>query len=343
MNTDIEDRSRDEDFARSAEPLRRELIGYCYRMLGSLHDAEEVVQQVYLDAWRSYDRFEGRSSLRTWMYRIATRASLRALERARYRPRPSGLGPPGTDAGAGDSEVRWLEPFPDRLIMSDPASVVITRQTTRLALVAALQKLPARQRAVLILRDVLDWHATEVAVALEMTVAAVNSALQRARAQMPVTEEGLTEPIQARQRELLDRYAAAFENADVRGLVAALTDDVTWEMPPDPLWFADRATTMAFLGSRMEELGSALVQPISANGQPALALYIRDTTGDWCAHAIHVLTVVPEGISRVAAFLDPALFPAFGLPDRLHPDSRGMTNGSVPALSVEDAAEQSHS
>jgi RNA polymerase sigma-70 factor (TIGR02960 family) len=259
MPTITDSRTRSDDFGRLAEPFRRELLAYCYRMLGSVDEAEETVQEVYLDAWRGYNGFEGRSSLRTWLYRIATRKCLKSLQRSKRRPLPSDLSGASADPHAALGrrlpEVPWLQPIPDALFttpVADPATVVVERHTMRLAPVAALQQLPARQRAVLILREVLEWSASEVATLLEMTTAAVNSALQRARAQVPVTEDGLEEePMEPHTRALLARYVAAFETADVDGLVAVLADDVRWEMPPIPTWFSGRDTILAFLDKRM--------------------------------------------------------------------------------------------
>src|SRR5438270_10753545 len=209
-----------EDFARLADPFRPELLAHCYRMLGSVHDAEDQVQETMIRAWRSYGDFEGRSSLRTWLYRIATNACLRALENSGRRPLPSGLGGPGEypDAplAAARPEVPWLQPIPDALVSAgsaDPAEIAASRQGTRLALIAALQYLPARQRAVLILRDVLRWRASEVADLLGTTPTAVNGLLLRARARIeqagPAQEE-IREPAETSQRTLLDRYASAF-------------------------------------------------------------------------------------------------------------------------------------
>jgi RNA polymerase sigma-70 factor, ECF subfamily len=310
-----------EDFGRLAEPFRRELIAYGYRMLGSLDDAEEIVQDVYLQAWRAYDRFEGRSSLRTWLYRIATRAFIKGVERRKRRPLPSDLSAPAVDPLAGvrpgSAELAWLQPVPDSLLIgtvSDPATVVVERHTMRLAFVAALQNLPPRQRAVLILRDVLDWRATEVAALLDLSVAAVNSALQRARARLPADRDSVAEPQQARQRELLDRYVAAFENADVAGLVAVLTEDAMFEMPPMLTWFRSRATIGEFLGARMRELGKASVVRTSANGQPAVALYLGSRDGKRRLHSLHVLTVAAQGVSRVVSFQDIGMIRGFDLP-----------------------------
>jgi RNA polymerase sigma-70 factor (TIGR02960 family) len=313
-----------EDFARLAEPFRRELIAYGYRMLGSVDDAEEVVQDVYLAAWRAYDGFEGRSSIRTWLYRIATRAFVKALERRKRRPLPSDLNAPAADPTgrvlAGDSELAWLQPAPDSLLAattSDPADVVAARETMRLAFVAALQLLPPQQRAVLILRDVLAWPAAEVAALLDLSVAAVNSALQRAHARLPVNSDTLVQPADERQRQLLDRYVAAFQNADVDGLVAVLTDDARYEMPPFLTWFEGSAAIGAFLGPRMRGFGNTPVIRTSANGQPAVALYPATADGQHRLHALHVLTLGSRGVSRVVAFMDIDALQRFGLPNVL--------------------------
>src|SRR5215467_7788726 len=221
-----------EEFARLTDPYRPELLAHCYRMLGSVHDAEDQVQETMIRAWRSYGDFEGRASLRTWLYRIATNACLRALENSSRRPLPSGLGAPGEHPEAplapARPEVPWLQPIPDTRVSTgpaDPAEIVASRQSMRLALIAALQYLPARQRAVLILRDVLGWRAAEVADLLGTTTPAANSVLQRARTQLrqaaPAKDE-MREPDEAGKRALLGRYAAAFENADVAALMALL-------------------------------------------------------------------------------------------------------------------------
>ncbi|MEN3317086.1 MAG: polymerase sigma-70 factor, subfamily [Mycobacterium sp.] len=310
-----------EDFARLAEPFRRELVAYGYRMLGSVDDAEEVVQDVYLDAWRAYERFEGRSSLRTWLYRIATRAFLRALERRKRRPLPSDLHAPAADPTArvlaGGAELTWLQPAPDSLLAattSDPATVVTARETMRLAFMAALQVLPPRQRAVLILRDVLGWSAAEVAGLLDLTVVAVNSALQRAHARLPADSDSLVQPSEDRQRELLDRYVAAFQNADVDALVAVLTEDALFEMPPFLTWFDSGAAIGAFLGARMRAFGNTPVIRTSANGQPAVALYPPSGDGQRRLHALHVLTLVPQGVARIVSFQDLDALHRFDLP-----------------------------
>jgi RNA polymerase sigma-70 factor (ECF subfamily) len=316
------------DFARLTDPLRPELLAYCYRMLGSVHDAEDQVQETMLRAWRAYGRFEGRASLRSWLYRIATNACLRALENRARRPLPTGLGGPSGDPAEPlepeQHEVPWLEPFPDVLLgaeFADPAAIAAARHGMRLALIAALQYLPGRQRAVLILRDVLKWRAAEVAELLGVSTAAVNSALQRARAGLreaaPVQDE-LHEPSDAEQRALLDRYAAAFENADVAALTGLLRSDAVLEMPPTPTWFCGRDSIVRFLdGHVLRGPGDLRTVPLSANGQPALAAYDRGADGRYRAYVITVLTCAPSGVARITAFRDLRLFPYFRLPAEL--------------------------
>ena len=246
----VPDRLDSDDFERLTGPFRDELLAYCYRMLGSVQDAEDQVQETLLRAWRSYGGFEGRSSLRTWLYRIATNACLRALENRVRRPLPSGLGAPAQEAdpapGAPRTEVPWLEPIPDALFgtaPADPAAVVVSRTSMRLALIAALQYLPPRQRAVLILRDVLGWRAAEVAGLLGTSTPAVNSALQRAREHLEraaPAEDDIGEPASAADPDLVGRYAQAFENADLAALVRMLREDAVLEMPPLPGWLRGR-------------------------------------------------------------------------------------------------------
>jgi RNA polymerase sigma-70 factor (ECF subfamily) len=322
----------DDGFVRLSEPFRRELLAHCYRMLGSIHDAEDLVQETYLQAWRGYGGFEGRSSLRTWLYRIATRACLKALEGNGRRPLPSGLGGPSDDPDETPRprlpETPWLQPAPDVLFGGDPAAIVQERQTMRLAFIAALQHLPGRQRAVLILRDVLAWRAAEVADLLDTTSAAVNSALQRARAQLSLVapaEDGLTEPTDPDQRALLDRYAAAFENADIAALTGLLTDDAIWEMPPIPTWYAGRETVGRFLATRIGTAGDYRMVPVSVNGQPAFGSYARDHDGGYRPHALQVLSVTGRGVARIVAFLDADLFAPCGLPPALN--AGGSTGG----------------
>jgi RNA polymerase sigma-70 factor (ECF subfamily) len=262
--------------------------------------------------------------MRTWLYRIATNSCLRAMETRARRPLPSGLGAPAGDPAAAVSgpglDVPWLQPMPDAMMAgsaSDPASVVASRAGMRLALIAALQYLPGRQRAVLILRDVLGWRAAEVADLLSTSTAAANSALQRARAQLArlaPAEEEIGEPGDPGLRDLLERYATAFETADVTALTELLREDAVLEMPPLLTWFAGRALVGEFLGRWvLRAPGQFRMLPAAANGQPAFAAYFRED-GRYQAHAIQVLTVSASGVSRIVSFNDAALFPAFGLP-----------------------------
>lgn len=315
----------DQEFTTLTDPLRRELLAYCYRMVGSVHEAEDLVQDVYLLAWRGYRDFAGRSSVRTWMYRIATNVCLKALGRAARRPLPSGLTTPSADPGRpldpSLPEVPWLQPAPDALlgaVSPDPAITVESRQSLRLALVAALQHVPARQRAVLVLRDVLCWRANEVADLLDSTPASVNSLLQRARAkleQVGLAEAEVTEPADDRLRAVVEEFASAFENADIAALVRLLTDDVVFEMPPYPDWFRGRDLVDRFIRSRPRLPDDMRMIPIGANGQPAYGVYMRGGEGSLQAHAILVLTLTGAGICRITMFHDPGLFAVFGLPD----------------------------
>ena len=324
------------DFATLADPYRRELLAYCYRMLGSVDEAEDQVQETMLRAWRAYANFEGRSSLRTWLYRIATNSCLRAMENRDRRPLPSDLSSPSADpegALAPDRpEVSWLQPMPDALISSgtaDPASIVGSRASMRLALTAALQYLPARQRAVLILRDVLGWHAAEAAQLLGVSTAAANSALQRARAhlaQAGISEDAMREPTEPAGRALLDRYAAAFESADITALTEVLRTDAALEMPPQPYWFAGRDQVTRFLRSRvLTRPGRFRLFPTEANGQPAFAAYLQEADGVFRAHAIQLLTVRDGLVARIVSFNDGRLLRPFGFPAELagEPDHPG--------------------
>jgi RNA polymerase sigma-70 factor, ECF subfamily len=318
-----------EEFARLTDGFRRELLAHCYRMLGSVHDAEDLLQETFLRAWRAHDEFDvRRASLRTWLYRIATNACLTALEGRSRRPLPSGLGSPSSDPEVAlelRREITWLQPVPDALTgfqPGDPAAIVASRDTIRLAFIAALQYLPARQRAVLILRDVLAWRAAEVAELLGTTTAAVNSLLQRARAQLeqvaPVEHE-LAEPGDAGQRALVDNYVAALENADVTALMSLLREDAELEMPPHLTWLAGREAVARFLTARARGAhGSRHMVLAGANGQPAVATYHSDASGVYRGHAVQVLTITGTGtatrITRIVSFLDPSLFATFGLP-----------------------------
>jgi RNA polymerase sigma-70 factor (ECF subfamily) len=317
-----------EEFATLTDPFRAELLAHCYRMLGSVQDAEDQVQETLIRAWRSYGEFEGRSSLRTWLYRIATNACLRALENSRRRPLPSGLGgpsdAPGAPPAAAQPEVPWLQPWPDGLASAgpaDPASIVTSRMSMRLALIAALQYLPARQRAVLILRDVLQWRAAEVAELLDTTTGAVNGMLQRARArlsELAPAEDDIHEPASPDDRALADRYAVAFENADVSALTELLRADAVFEMPPLPTWFAGRAAIGSFLQAQvLRESRHFRMLATTANGQPAFATYLGEGDGPYLAHSIMVLTIAASQVARITNFIDPGLFAAFGLPSAM--------------------------
>ncbi|MEW2548175.1 sigma-70 family RNA polymerase sigma factor [Streptomyces sp. NPDC047002] len=316
---------REDAFLRQAARFRPELLAHCYRMLGSVQDAEDLVQETYLRAWRGYAGFEGRSSLRYWLYRIATSACLTALEHHSRRFLPAGLGGPGDDPTAPlnptNGEVAWVQPMPDP--PSDPAAVVVSRGSVRLALIVALQALPPRQRAVLILRDVLAWRAAEVAELLDTSTAAVNSALQRARAQLQevsATEDEVSgDRLDEQGRRLLDGYAKAFETADVDALLKLLHSDATLQMPPEPLWFTGRENIGAFFAQHVfPRSGPQRVLRTSANGgQPTMATYWRGADGMYHPHALQVLTLGGRGIVGIVAFRDASLFQSFGMPARL--------------------------
>jgi len=314
------------DFERRADPFRRELIAHCYRMVGSAGEAEDLVQETMLRAWRSYDRFDDQlASFRTWLYRIATNVCLTALEGARRRPLPSGLGAPGLDPELPLTpalDIPWLQPIPDALLSStpssDPAMMLFNHGSVRLAFVAAVQYLPARQRAVLILRDVLEFSALEVADILATTPAAVNSALQRARARLEdlsAREEQIQEPSSPADLELIGRYIEAFESADVPAIARLLADEVVLEMPPIPLWFVGSDHYSQFIARVFRLRGSQWrMIPTSANGQPAVGAYARDTDGVFHAHTLQVFSVSNSEIQRTVVFQLPSLFELFDLP-----------------------------
>ena len=302
------------------EQHRIELTAYCYRMLGSAFEAEDAVQETLVRAWRSFDRFEGRAAVRTWLYRIASNVCFDMLKGRQRRALPMDLGPVGrADAPVHPpvSDALWVGPIPDgRVVPNDPAEQAEARESVRLALITALQTLPPRQRAVLILREVLKWKASEVAELLETTVVSVNSALQRARSTLASRDLGeatVPGPIDAEQRQLLARYVDAFERFDIDSLVALLHEDATMSMPPYPLWLQGASEQAVWLrGPGAECRGSRLV-PIAANGAPAFAQWRRNGDG-YRAWSIHVLRISAGRITAIDYFVDPELFPVFGLP-----------------------------
>jgi len=306
------------------DQYRRELTGYCYRMLGSNFEAEDAVQETMVRAWRGIADFEGRSALRSWVYRIATNVCLDMLRGRQRRARPMDLGPAGTtDSFTGEKfpENLWVTPIPDGHVLpdSDPAELAASRETIRLAFVTALQHLPARQRAVLILREVLRWQAAEVAELLDTSVASVNSALQRARATLAARDVDAASPdaMAADQKELLARYVDAFERYDVKGLVALLHDDVIQTMPPYAHWLRSPQEVGRWLlgpGSGCE--GSRLLAT-AANGCAAFGQYRRDPRGGHLPWALQVIETTGDRITGLHNFLDTELFAVFGLPARL--------------------------
>ena len=325
------DPSAQETSEARLETYRRELTGYAYRMLGSSFEAEDAVQETLLRAWRGMDRFEGRSSLRSWLYRIATNVCLDMLASRKRRLRPMDLGPagPADERLLGDPlpEVTWIEPMPDDRVLpadgaaSDPAEVVEQRESIRLAFIAALQHLPPRQRAVLVLREVLRWQATEVAELLGTSVASVNSALQRARATLKATQltaDTPAEPVDASQRALLARYVEAFESYDMDRLTALLAEDATWSMPPYALWLQTHQDVRAWcLGPGIGCMGSRLL-PTAANGRPAFGQYKPSPDGGREPWSLQVVELSGDRITGITFFLDTArFFPLFGLPARL--------------------------
>jgi RNA polymerase sigma-70 factor (ECF subfamily) len=298
-------------------------------MLGSVHEAEDLVQETMLRAWRSYDRYDDtRATLRTWLYRIATNACLTALSGASRRPLPSGLGAPAEDPEqplVPAFDIHWIQPMPDAILGAgpgdDPSTTVGVRGSLRLAFVAAIQHLPPRQRAILILRDVLEFSAGEVANIMATTPAAVNSGLQRARTRLDdalIAEDRIEEPTDPTTRTLIDQYVAAFESANVPALTRLLTDQVVLEMPPVPLWFIGRAHYAAFIARVFRLRGPDWrMIPTAANGQAALGAYCRVDRDTYEAHTLQVFSLTPFGISRNVVFQDPHLFELFDLPVRL--------------------------
>ena len=322
-------------FSALTEPYRRELQVHCYRILGSVLEAEDLVQETMLRAWRRIETYEGRASLRAWLYKIATNACLDALDRRRSRRILPAAKYPAADPRQPPippvADPIWLEPLPDELLASpadEPEARYAMRESVTLAFVAALQALPPRQRAVLILRDVLDWESSEVAGFLEVSISAVNSLLHRARVTLSRHYHGRGRdavgalPSDASLRELLDRYVRAWEQADVSGLTALLKEDATHSMPPSPSWHLGRDAIGAFAAAAL--FGAAVfggagpgrwrLLSTRANGQPAFAVYLRGEAGTYHAFAIQVLTLDGVRIAELTSFVNPALFPRFGLP-----------------------------
>ncbi len=318
------------EFESRFESHRSELTAYCYRMLASPFEAEDAVQDTFIRAWRSYDRFEGRAALRSWLYRIATNVCLDMLGGRERRARPMDLGPahaPVIENLNVMPETTWIQPIPDGLVAleSDPADVAVGRETIRLAFVAALQHLPPRQRAVLILCEVLRWKAAEVAELLETSVASVNSALQRARATLEASNVSATAPapvLDDAARELLARYVKAFEAYDIDALTAVIQEDATQSMPPFDLWLTGRDDIFTWwFGPGIGCAGSRVIPAMPANGSPAFGQYKPSETGDgFDPWALQVIEISGGKVAEMTFFLDTAtVFPLFGLP--LHLDA----------------------
>jgi RNA polymerase sigma-70 factor (ECF subfamily) len=317
------------DLERSLEEHRSELTGYAYRMLGSSFEAEDAVQETMVRAWRGLDRFEERASVRSWLYRIATNVCLDMLEGRKRRARPMDLGPAQEPVESNLNElpeVTWIEPVPDTFVVqpdADPAEVTLARETVKLAFVAALQHLPPRQRAVLILREVLRWQATEVAELLETSVASVNSALQRARATLEASNVSAVDTppsVEEADAELLARYVEAFEAYDMEALTALIQEDATQSMPPYDMWLRGRDDIFAWwLGPGIGCRGSRVIPTTAANGAPAFGQYKPSESGSgYDPWALQVLEVSNGRIVELTFFLDTErLFPLFGLPSRL--------------------------
>jgi RNA polymerase sigma-70 factor (ECF subfamily) len=307
--------------AEELEQYRRELVGYCYRMLGSIYEAEDAVQDAMLRAWRALPRFEDRTGLRPWLYRIATNVCIDMLKGRSRRALPMDVAPVAAgELRRGDArpEATWLQPAPDSLVLQaggDPAERAVSRESVRLAFIAALQHLAPRQRAVLILRDVLRWRAAEVAVLLETSADAVNSALRRARAALAdIDRDSSPSQPSTGDRELLAAYIDAFERNDIDALVGLLRDDAILEMPPFELWMQGPEDIRRWLLA-VDALGQELLTPIGANGSPAVAVYRpREPGGPPTPFSIQVLDVADGRISAIHVFLDPGLFELFGLP-----------------------------
>ena len=310
------------------DTYRAELTAYCYRMLGSPFDAEDAVQDAFVRAWRSRDQFEGRAAMRSWLYRIATNVCLDMLKSKERRARPMDLGPAvePIEANLHTPEIPWVEPIPLHLVAPDrdPADVAVANESIRLAFIAALQHLPARQRAVLILRDVLDWQASEVAELLKTSVASVNSALQRARATLSKTQAAEPEgapSLSDADRTMLERYVAAFERYDLTALTSLIQEDATQSMPPFDMWLSGRDDILEWwFGPGIGCQGSRVIPTVSANGMPTYGQFKPSPNGGFDPWALQVLVLRDGRIGEFTFFLDTArLFPLFGLP--LHLDA----------------------
>ncbi len=307
------------------EQHRQELTAYCYRMMGSPFEAEDAVQETFIRAWRAYDRFERRAALRSWLYRIATNVCLDLLDGRRRRALPMDLGPAREPIEANLNtlpEITWIEPIPDGRIVpeGDPADVAVARETIRLAFVAALQHLPPRQRAVLILCEVLRWKAAEVAELLETSVASVNSALQRARATLEATDVSASSTVDEADAELLARYVEAFERYDMDALTSLIQEDATQSMPPYDLWLRGRDDILAWwVGPGIGCRGSRVIPTVAANGAPAFGQYKPSVTGSgYDPWALQVLEIAEGRVAEFTFFLrTETIFPLFGLPARL--------------------------
>jgi RNA polymerase sigma-70 factor (ECF subfamily) len=315
------------DLDRRLEQHRRELTAHCYRMLGSPFEAEDAVQETLIRAWKAYDRFEGRAALRSWLYSIATNVCLDMLNGRERRARPMDLGPAREPIEANLNvlpETTWIQPIPDGLFTpeGDPADVAVAHETIRLAFVAALQHLPPRQRAALILCEVLRWQATEVAELLDTSVASVNSALQRARSTLAAGNVSATDPTPAlndEDRALLARYVDAFEQYDIEALTSLIQEDAQQSMPPFDLWLRGRDDIFTWwFGPGIGCKGSRVIPTVSANGSPAFGQYKPSPDGGYDPWALQVIELSEGQIVELTFFLDTAtLFPIFGLPARL--------------------------
>ncbi|MBT2904975.1 MULTISPECIES: sigma-70 family RNA polymerase sigma factor [unclassified Streptomyces] len=329
------------DLDATLEQYRVELTGYCYRMLGSSFEAEDAVQDTMIRAWRSLDKFEGRSSLRSWLYRIATNVCLDMLSAGNKRARPMDLTESTPLAQAALSprpDHTWLEPMPDDRVLptpADPAEAAVAKESVRLAFMAALQRLPAKQRAVLILREVLAWKASEVAELLGTSVASVNSALQRARAtlaerQEPGADAAVADPLDEDQKKLLDRYVAAFEGYDMSALTALLHEDAIMTMPPFDLWLTGADDITGFMTTMGASCANSRLVPVEVNGLPGFAHYKPDPeNGGYTPWAIQALEISDGRITGFHCFLDTQRwFPLFGLPLRLEAETDEVEQGA---------------